>query len=72
MKESLKGHALPESWADAQQLAYTGKMTHIRCRTCQVLLHSEQAAYSTAGWRETQISGFCEPCFDSEFQEVES
>ena len=71
MKRSLKGHDLPESWAEAQQLAYAGKLKYIRCCNCHALLHSRQAAYSTEGWRESQISGICEPCFDSTFAEID-
>lgn len=32
---------------------------------------SNDNTWSEAGWRETQISGLCERCFDSEFADEE-
>ncbi len=69
MKLSVFNHLLPESFADAQQLRATKQMRFSICRECKTSLSSTHAAYSTAGWRETQVSGICEPCFDSLTQE---
>lgn len=33
------------------------------CENCGRLF-SKENVYSDAGWRETQISGYCEKCFD--------
>ena len=68
MKTSLKGHALPESAEDAAALASQNPMFAV-CSICGLSLSDPKAAYTTAGWRETQISGICEPCFDSLFED---
>ena len=71
MQQSLRGHALPESTAEAELLAMQGLLKFKTCMICRESLSSHRAAYSTAGWRETQISGTCEHCFDSMFKEDE-
>lgn len=64
MRPSLKGHSLPESHGDALLLAGTGMLKFHTCSECGKSLHAVSAAKSAAGWRETQITGICEPCFD--------
>lgn len=71
MNRSIQGHLLPESTAEAELLAAQGLLKFTECVVCDLALHSWRAAYSTAGWRETQISGTCERCFDSMFKEDE-
>lgn len=66
MKKSLDGiHLLPESKDDAQQIALDAAQQFRNCCGCGIPLHDPAAAHSPAGWRETQISGMCESCFDS-------
>ncbi len=69
MKQSLNGHQLPESFDEAQSLAQGRRLKFTHCEDCKLPLSNRQAAYSTAGWRETQISGLCEPCFDCTLKE---
>ena len=68
MKKSLDGiHLLPESLEDAEQLALAGAQRFKTCCDCGKPLHVATAADTPAGWRETQISGMCEPCFEGLF-----
>lgn len=69
MRTSIKGHQLPEDFMEAVKLAASGKMKFTRCCSCNLHLASEDAAKTTGGWAETQISGMCEPCFDKVFAE---
>lgn len=62
---------LPESFLDAAELAREGALRYRQCRDCEISLYSPLAAQSAAGWRETQLSGMCEPCFDKLFAEPE-
>lgn len=72
MKRSLTStKLLPESHEDAQQLKSARKLTYTKCLECQRDLTSPEAVHSEAGWRETQITGMCEPCFDDLFKENE-
>lgn len=65
MMKSINGqHMLPESLADAEKLALDNVQRYRRCLTCGIPLHVSAAASTPASWRETQISGLCEPCFD--------
>jgi hypothetical protein len=41
---------------------------HTHCIKCGAGFSSINT-YSPLGWRETQISGWCESCFDEEFPE---
>lgn len=72
MRPSLHGGGkmLPESWADFQELLAAGGtgLEHIRCMRCREGF-SEGNVRTPAGWRETQISGMCENCFDELFKE---
>lgn len=45
-------------------------MKYIKCTNCNKPFSNENT-YSKEGWKETQISGMCEKCFDSLFEEVE-
>ncbi len=71
MKRRLKGNCLPESHADAQHLFAYGVPVYRQCVGCGKALNAPDAANSPAGWRETQISGECEPCFDALFEGME-
>lgn len=66
MKTSIKGHLLPESAADFTELIRTGQAHKTACRMCGSEFGSGNC-YSPQGWRETQISGTCEKCFDALF-----
>ncbi len=71
MKTSLRGHLLPESADDAKELAQTGALKFARCVGCGRSLAGPDAAHSLLGWRETQISGECEECFEALFADME-
>jgi hypothetical protein len=72
MKLSLRGHQLPESVNDARELKYSGTLKYLKCSQCSVELYDATAATSAEGWRETQLSGMCESCFDQLFENDES
>lgn len=64
MKASLKGWLLPESHDDARELLRDGLLMFHHCGNCLQSLYRLGAASTPEGWRETQISGICEPCFN--------
>lgn len=68
MRQSLKGHLLPENEADYQRLKAAGGLKFPQCLKCGEEFSSENTS-TRQGWAETQISGFCESCFDSIFAE---
>lgn len=41
-----------------------------RCFACGEFFSSENV-FTDAGWRETEISGMCEKCFDAAFEDTE-
>lgn len=67
MRPSLvtPGKLLPESYEDFQRLE--GGKYHANCCKCEQSF-SPSNTHSPAGWRETQISGMCEDCFDALFE----
>jgi hypothetical protein len=68
MKKGLKGNDLPESMEDFAKLVECGRVTYKACVFC----HKDISWLNTktpAGWRESQISGSCEKCFDLITQE---
>ena len=69
MKTGFKDQLLPESAEDAAELARRQRQRFQHCMNCDVRLADPAAASSPAGWRETQISGTCETCFDAMFAE---
>ena len=71
MTPSLRGHMLPESHKEAQRLQAEGKLHFASCADCRQSLATATAATTPAGWRETQISGMCEPCYDGLFADSE-
>lgn len=72
MKNSIvePGKKLPESEEEFQQLKQAGIAKYVACRTCKKEF-SKLNTHSTLGWRETQITGDCEDCFDALFGEYE-
>ena len=68
MVPSLKGHSLPEDYADFDCLKMRGALRFKACYACGAEF-SEGNTHSPAGWKETQISGFCEDCFDAMFED---
>jgi len=68
MKQSLKGHQLPESYEDFRLLLEHGALQWEDCRTCHQQF-SRANTTSALGWAETQISGECEVCFDRLFND---
>ena len=57
----------PDSHEEAQRLQAEGKLRFPCCVNCWQSLATATAATTPAGWRETQISGMCEPCFNGLF-----
>lgn len=69
MRTSLKGHQLPEDYMEAVGLASKLQMKFTRCGTCSRHLATPEAASTSNGWAETQISGTCEPCWNETFKD---
>ncbi len=69
MDTSLKGHYLPTTRAEFDTLDAEGRLKFPRCLCCGKSHHDR--CHTAAGWRESQISGFCEECFDSLFEDDE-
>lgn len=69
MKHSF-GRDLPESLHDLQSLLHTLSPYEPRttCRRC-LQPFSPDNTRTSAGWRETQISGLCETCFDNLYRD---
>jgi hypothetical protein len=70
MIPSIRGGLLPESEADFRQLEATRKLPYAKCISCSAPF-SETNVRTSAGWRETQISGMCEVCYDELFQDAQ-
>lgn len=66
MDTSFRGHMLPES--EQEYADNVDHMQHISCVFCRKPFSGENVL-TRSGWRETQISGICEVCFDNMFQE---
>ena len=54
---------LPESFRSYCELLTRGRYTFKHCEMCGEDF-TEENTRSKEGWRETQISGYCETCFD--------
>ena len=70
MKQSLKGGWLPESEAEFEQLRIARGAKVLSCSDCGAGFSSANT-HSAAGWRDTQIVGMCEDCFDALHEEPE-
>ncbi len=72
MVPSIRGGLLPESLADFNALK-AGVPQYPRYRACYLCeKHFDASNVETAmGWRETQISGTCETCYDELFADAE-
>lgn len=68
MKASLRGGLLPESEADYKRLESAGLLVFNLCRECEDAF-TPKNTHTCSGWAETQISGWCEDCFDALFKE---
>ncbi len=69
MRPSLfDARPLPETWDEFQSLQSEGLIRHPTCCDCRQPFSPENVQ-SAPGWRESQISGFCETCFDNLFLE---
>lgn len=58
---------LPENIDDFIVLVASQKVKHTKCILCGNGFDGR--THTSLGWRETQISGFCEECFDETFAE---
>lgn len=68
MIQSLRGHSLPEDYTDFDCLKLRGALMFKTCVYCGAEF-SNGNVHTKEGWRETQISGFCEDCFDGLFED---
>ena len=66
METGLKGNPLPDNASDF--VSNVLSMKNLRCMSCGESF-SEDNVMTSLGWRETQISGFCEVCFDGLFKD---
>lgn len=57
---------LPESEMQFQALRAKGLVPYCSCIICQKPFSGHNVK-TRQGWRETQISGYCETCFDDLF-----
>jgi len=71
MRTSLRGHQLPESEAEFNQLAAQGTLRYRVCQDCEVEF-SPANTFTRLGWAEGQISGVCEDCFNALFEEPDN
>jgi hypothetical protein len=71
MIPSIKGGWLPESAEDFAVLQIGRAVRFARCFDCKEPIGPANTR-SAAGWRETQISGRCEDCFEELFKEDEA
>lgn len=71
MIPSIKGGWLPESWTEFEQLRIARQARETRCFMCGEAFGPANTR-TEAGWRETQISGTCERCFDQLMAEGEA
>lgn len=60
----------PENMDEFRELAATSGQTFTKCVTCERPFTNDNVK-TAAGWRETQITGICEECFDSLFEDDE-
>ena len=65
MKTGLRGNLLPESYEDFQALDPHQRI-HSTCIECGSVFSSGNTQ-TPAGWRDTQIVGMCEKCYDALF-----
>jgi len=70
MIPSIRGHLLPESAADFHQLVNLRKARNLKCMDCDQPF-TQANVTTAAGWKETQISGFCEVCYDALFDDAQ-
>lgn len=66
--QGLKGNLLPESEADFAD--NYDAMRFKRCLSCDEGFAAANT-HSRLGWKEAQISGFCERCFDAVFAGID-
>lgn len=60
----------PGSYREFVELMRSEAQPQVRCLACGEAFTAKNA-HTAAGWRETQISGMCEDCFDELFAEPE-
>jgi hypothetical protein len=65
METGLKGNLLPDN--EVEFATNFIDMKFVRCVSCGTGF-SNKNVFSRLGWRESQISGFCESCFDKVFE----
>lgn len=68
MKRGLRGQFLPESFGDFEELKVTGYAGYRHCHYCHEDFYPSNV-FTPNGWKETQISGSCEKCWDALFSD---
>jgi len=63
-------HELPNSEMQYQALRAKGLAPYTTCLICNQAFTSANVK-TMLGWRETQITGYCESCFDKIFEGFE-
>lgn len=66
MRQSLKGHHLPETYEEFRDLVELGAAKFTTCIGCRTPFNADNTK-TAPGWRETQITAMCEACFDQLF-----
>jgi len=66
----MDSRELPESEMQFQALSAKGLALYCTCITCNHIFTGSNVK-TTMGWRETQISGICETCFDDMFKDFD-
>lgn len=63
----IMAKSLPESYEDFCELLASRTAVYTRCTDCAKPFEPSNTK-TRAGWRETQITGMCESCFDGLFE----
>lgn len=66
----MANRELPNSEQQFQALKGKGLIRYFKCENCKCEF-STLNIKSPKGWIESQISGFCEDCFDRLFEDFE-
>lgn len=61
----------PNSYEEFLKYKASGLLNHVTCIQCKSFM-SDNNVLTQMGWRETQITGLCEVCFDKLFEEDEN
>lgn len=60
----IDGRPLPENRGEYEEVVEKSLAMFLKCVKCHFPF-TETRVHTPAGWRETQITGMCEDCFDA-------